>query len=76
MHYSRNHHATDAATTPMTAEWLAEQQLKQAAYVARRARWTNAVRRGVEPEPPTETEHRPERRSRTISDRRQLRLDV
>ena len=60
----------------VTAAWRDEMQRRQAAYAARRAQWTNAHLRGEQPEPPTETERRGERGTRTIYDRRQFRLDL
>jgi len=67
---------TQPARVPVTAAWLDETKRLQAAYAARRARWTDAHRRGEQLEPPTETERRGERGSRTIYDRRQFCFDL
>jgi len=53
-----------------------EMQRRRDAYAESRKRWTDAWHRGEPPAPSTDTEAPNRRRSRTIHDRRQYRLDL
>jgi hypothetical protein len=66
--------ALPSRQVPVTAAWQTEMQRRRTAYEQRRARWTEAWRRGTTPEPPLETDQ-PRARSRTIFDKRQYRFD-
>jgi hypothetical protein len=59
---------------PVTREWLREHALRQMAYAAKRAAWTEVFFHGRPPEPLTETERKG--RGGTIFDRRQYKLEI
>jgi len=66
---------TPPLRVPVTTAWLEEMRRHQAAYAARRARWTDAMQRGAPPEPPTDTDPPNRRRTGIIHDPRQFRFD-
>jgi hypothetical protein len=64
-----------APFAPLSAAWQAEQARKRAAYEESRRIWTQAWLNDEAPEPPTDTDP-PNRRSRTIHDKRQFRFNL
>jgi len=66
---------TPPPVVSVTTAWLQEMRRRQAVYAARRARWTDAMQRGAQPEPPTDTDPPNRRRTGIIHDPRQFRFD-